>query len=217
MDMKQIAWGIFAGVAMAGTAIASPTLQLDVQQIHIQVQNNQGVNSAFGGLSHTGSIQFSFQSAVTFLGGVLINGVNAGFSGTLSNFVGSVNLNNGHVTGGSLAVQVNGGSDSYTCDIVPNVGAVGNFIGGGFQIQGLTFNGHFSDNLFGNVDVSPWGGNNLPGSFLQFNFDPNANGSGTADMDMFVDVVPMPPLTWTSAATLAGIMAVGYVRRRRGA
>ncbi len=212
---------VFGMMAMAGTALASPVLQLDVNVIRIQVQNGQGQNSAFGGLSHTGSINFSFQAATTVLNGVFIQSTpggafnNANFSGSLSNFTGQINLVNGQVTGGHLGVFVNGGTDNYQCDVVPNQGAVSTYVGGGFKVEGLTFHGAFSDNQFGNVNVTPWAAGNLPGSFLQFNFDPNASGSGFADMDMFVDVAPLPPAAWAGLSTLACLGAVRVIRRVR--
>src|SRR5262249_12173603 len=111
--MSAVRLGAVCGVLLAaGSAAASPTLQLDVNAIGIQVRNGAGANSAFGGVSHTGSVNFSLASS-TVLAGVFIQSlvggpfVNAGFSGTISNFVGAINLNNGHVTGGSLAVFVN--------------------------------------------------------------------------------------------------------------
>ncbi len=208
-------------LAVAGSALATPTLQLDVNSIRLQVENGQGANSGFGGLTHTGSLNFSFQVNTTILNGVFIQTVSAGpfvnanFSGSLTNFTGVINLVNGQVTGGHMGVVVNGGGDSYSCDVVPNVGQVSTYVGGGFKIEGLTFHGAFSDSQFGNVDVSPWSGNNLPGSFLQFNFDPNASGAGFADMDMFVDsIAPLPPAAWAGLSTLVGLVAVRVVRRR---
>lgn len=212
-------------VGSAGAASAESVLHLDVNSIRVQVQNGSGANSAFGGLSHTGSINFSFQAGATELLAVQtqINGgapVNQNFSGSLTNFTGTVNLVNGQVTGGNLAATVNG-DDSYSASITPNVGSVSNFVGGGFKVEGLTFNGMFTDATFGNVDISPWfnsqsiGG--LLGSFLQFNFNPDSSGAAFTDMDIFVNaqVIPLPPAAWTGVATLAGLMVAGYVRRRR--
>jgi hypothetical protein len=219
--MNLLKIGAVLGVFVAaGTAMATPVLQLDINAIRIQTQNAAGANSAFGGLSHTGSINFSFQANTTILNGVFIQSTqggafaNANFSGALSDFTGVINLVNGQVTGGHFGAFVNGGSDSYTCDIVPNSGAVSTYVGGGFKIEGLTFHGAFSDSLFGNVDVSPWSGGNLPGSFLQFNFDPNASGGGFADVDAFVDVAPLPPAAWAGLGTLVGLAAFRVVRRR---
>ena len=129
-----------------------------------------------------------------------------------------MNLVNGHVTGGNFTVAA--GSDTYSADVVPDVGAVSNYVGGGFKLEGLTFNGHFSDSMFGNIDVSRWTNfqnqlNGLIGSFLQFNWQPNASGFSFADMDIFVDVVPLPPAAWTGLATMVGIGLTGYIRRRR--
>ena len=213
-----------AVVATAGTAaMATPTLQFDVNGFGYQAHNGAGANSPFGGLNHTGSVAFSVSTGL--LAGVFIqttpNGAftNQNFSGaTMTGFSGQITLTNGQVTGGSITLTISNG-DSYTCGISPNSGFVTTYIGGGFKIEALTRNGFFNDAAFSNVNVSPWfnaqGIVGLPGSFLQFNFNPNAQGAGNADMDLFVDVVPLPPAAWTGLATLAGAMTLGYVRRKR--
>jgi hypothetical protein len=128
-------------------------------------------------------------------------------------------MSNGQVTGGTISLQING-NDAYSAQIVSNVGAVSTYVGGGYKIEGLTFDGMFTDSTFGNVDVSPWFNQQLAGlmgSFLQFNFSPNADGFSYADMDIFVnaEVVPLPPAAWTGLATISGLMTAGYIRRRR--
>jgi hypothetical protein len=215
-----------AALLLAGAAAnADMVLHLDVNSVHIQATNSAGANSAFGGLNHTGAIHFSFAAGASILAGIdtQTNGappVNQNFTGSLVNFTGVINLNSGMVTGGNLAVNINSG-DSYTAQVVPGDGAVSRYVGGGFKIEGLTFDGHFTDSLFGNVNVAPWfnaqqlGG--LLGSFLQFNFDPDPTGASFSDMDIFVDaqVVPLPAGAWAGLATLAGIMVANQVRRRR--
>jgi len=215
-------------VALATGAVASatPTLQFDVNAFGAQARNGAGVSSAFGGLNHTGSVAFSLGAGV--LNGIFIQTNqgqpfhNANFAGfTMTGFSGQVNLVNGQVTGGSYTMTINNG-DSFSCNIVPNSGAVSLFVGGGFKIEALTRGGLFNDPQFGNVDVSPWFNaqtpNGLPGSFLQFNFDPNAVGSASSDMDWFVDVpslVPLPSAAWAGLGTLAGAMVVRRMRRGR--
>lgn len=199
-------------------------LQLDVNGFSIQAVNSVGAPVAFGGLSHTGAINFSYSAGNTTLAGVyaqaVTNGpfINQGFSGSLSNFTGSVNLVNGQITGGSVAVIINGGTDTYSTVIQGGSGAVSNYIGGGFKIEGLTSGGQFTDAAFGNVNVTPWfanqANNGLAGSFLQFNFDPNAQGTGFSDMDLFVEVVPLPPALMTGMATMAGAVVIRRIRRR---
>jgi hypothetical protein len=215
-----------AVLAGAGSASAQMVLHMDVNSIRVQVRDGAGTASAFGGLSHTGSINFSFDMGVTSLVAVQTqNGsetpVNQNFTGSLSNFTGVINLVNGQVTGGNLSVNVDS-NDTYTADVTPNAGAVSTFVGGGFKVEGLTFNGMFTDSMFGNVNIAQWfssqgqnGG--LLGSFLQFNFSPNQTGASHSDMDIFVNaqVIPLPPAAMTGIATLAGIMVAGYIRRRR--
>jgi hypothetical protein len=202
---------VIATALVAGSANAAQTLQMDVNAIGIQALNGAGAPSAFGGLTHTGTVSLNYVLSTTYLAGVFVDGVNQNFSGSLSNFNGSINLSNGQVMGGSLLVTVNGGGDTYSCQIAAT-GHVEAYVGGGFKIEGLTFNGVFSDNQFGNVNVQPWAGGGLPGSFLQFNFNPNASGGGFADMDLFVNVVPLPPAALTGIAGLAGL---AILRRRR--
>jgi hypothetical protein len=221
--MKTLLCGSAAILAGGAAALASPTLQMDLNAFSTQAKNGGGANSAFGGLNHTGAINFS-------LGAGVINGLfiqptqgapfqNANFSGTWTAFTGSITLNNGQVTGGSLTVTISGG-DSYTCGITPGSGFVSNFVGGGFKVEALTRNGLFNDAQFGNVNVSPWfnaqNPNGLPGSFLQFNFTPNAAGFASADMDLFVDVVvvPLPPASWAGLAALSAFAIVRRAARR---
>jgi hypothetical protein len=224
--MNGLLGAAIATVLAASTAAnAAMTLQFDVNGIQVQAQNSNGQNSAFGGLTHTGSVNFSFAPNITRLVDVAIsnnNGafVSQGFNGSLVNFTGQINMTNGQVTGGSINIQING-NDAYSAQVVSNVGSVSTFVGGGYKIEGLTFNGLFSDSTFGNVDVAPWFNQQLSGlmgSFLQFNFSPNATGFAYSDMDVFVnaEVVPLPPAAWTGLATISGLMTLGYVRRRRG-
>ena len=132
-------------------------------------------------------------------------------------FGGEVDLVHGPVTGGNILIRINN-NDQYACNITPGSGAVSNFIGGGFKVEGLSRNGFFNDAQFGNVNVAPWfnaqGLNGLMGSFLQFNFNPNAQGVSNADMDYFVDAVPLPVGAWAGLATLVGVVVVRRVRRR---
>lgn len=211
-----------ATVLAAGTAAsAAPVLQFDVNGFNTQAVNGANASVAFGGLGHTGAVQFSTGAGT--LNGIFIQSVaagpfvNAGFAGSsLTGFTGQVNLVAGAVTGGSITIAISNG-DSYTCAIKPGVGAVSTYVGGGFKIEALTQGGLFNDAQYGNVNVNPWfasqTGGGLLGSLLQFNFNPNAQGAATADMDVFVDVVPLPPAAWAGMAMM-GLVAVRRLRRR---
>lgn len=220
--MKKSLVSAASALAFAAVAQATPVLQLDVNAFNTQAVNAANVNSPFGGITHTGAVKFSI--GVGVLNGVFMQTVvsgpfaNANFSGfTLTSFNGQVNLNGGVVTGGSMTLGLNNG-DSYTCVIAPGSGAVSNYVGGGFKIEALTSAGFFNDSVFGNVNIAPWFGaqgvNGLSGSFLQFNFNPNANGAASSDMDLFVDVVPLPPAAWSSLATIGGVVLARRMRRR---
>ena len=212
---------IAAVLASGAAAHAAPVLQFDVNGFNAQAVNSSSVNSPFGGVSHTGAVQFTAGTGT--LGGLFTQMVaagpftNAGFAGfTMTSFTGQVNLSGGAVTGGSITITLNN-ADSYTCNIAPGSGAVSNYVGGGFKIEALTVGGFLSDSVFGNVNVTPWysaqGSGGLNGSFLQFNFNPGSNGLASSDMDIFVDVVPLPSAAWAGMATLAGIVAVRRLRR----
>ncbi len=215
--MKSV---ILAGVAgllsAASVANADPLLQFDVNSFNVGTTNSAGLGSAFGGLTHTGSVNFSVIPQVTVLNGMFGNGpgggplTNLGFNGSLSNFTGHIDMVNGQITGGSVTLSVNGGTDSYTTDI-QNAGHVEAYIGGGFKIEGLMYHGAFTDSQFGNVNVSNWFNQTLVGSFLQFNWLPDENGRGSGDMDIFVDVVPLPAGVWMGLATMGG---VAFYRRK---
>jgi hypothetical protein len=224
--MKKSAWISAAAMLAAGSVVsATPVLQMDLNSFGTQATNSAGANSAFGGLSHTGAVKFSIGAGV--LNGIFIQAVangpfaNANFAGfTLTGFSGQVNLNNGAVTGGNILVTINN-NDTYACNIAGGSGGVSNYVGGGFKIEALTASGFFNDSQFGNVNVNPWfsaqGLNGLIGSFLQFNFAPNATGSASSDMDLFVDVptlVPLPPAAWAGLATLGGMVIARRLRRR---
>lgn len=215
MRMRALTATIIA--AACGAASAQPTLQLDINGMGVQARDSAGAASAFGGTSHTGSLSLFFVPGITDLPEVALRNppgpfVSQNFNGALTSLVGTINLVNGFVMGGSLSVGVNGGGpdpDVYNTLIVPNSGQVKTYVGGGFTIEGLTFSGAFDDALFGNVNVSQFL-TPLPGSFLQFNFAPAANGAGFADVDVFV-VAPAPG----TLGLLAGAGLFAARRRRR--
>lgn len=202
------------GAACAATN-AQLVLQMDVNAMTVQALDSLGAPTTFGGASHTGAVALGFDPANTSLVDIFLRSgaggfASQGFNGVLTDFLGSVVLSNGFVQGGNIRVTVNGNTadpDIYVASIVPGVGSVKNFIGGGYTIEGLTFNGAFDDPVFGNVGVGPFMGGNLTGSFLQFNFFPNAAGQAYADVDIFV--VPAP------ASGLACLVASAVLARRR--
>src|SRR5689334_20454191 len=56
----------------SAVASASPVLQFDINQFGTQARNSSNVNAPFGGLTHTGSVAFSFVPAVSELVGIFI-------------------------------------------------------------------------------------------------------------------------------------------------
>lgn len=198
-------------------------LQLDINNLNIEARNALGAPSPFGGLTHTGSLNFSFGAAQTELLGVFLRTgtgpfiLQTGFTGDLTDASVQINLNNGAVTGGTMSFDIDGGpgmgGDRYNSIIDAN-GNVAPFIQGGFQIEGVTSSGMFSDGDFAGVDIGDFfsnqGGAFLPGYYFAFRIQPNASGVGTADIDVFVTNIPTP-------GTLACLAAGGLfaMRRRR--
>jgi hypothetical protein len=219
--LVAVATMLTAGTVASATDLL--TLQLDINQVAMQTKDAGGNNSAFAGLNHTGSLNFDLSPGITHLLGVFIQAgasapVNAGFNGQLTGFDGVLNLNNGQVAGGHIVITVDN-TDSYTAQIQSGAGFVSTFAGGGYRVQGLTVDGSFTGSMFGNVDIGPWyhmqgitGG--LEGSFLSFNFNPDTTGAAHGDIDVFVQVIPLPPAVWTGMAML-GLVWLGAVKRRR--
>lgn len=210
---------------LAASAQATDTLQLDVNAMEIQVTDAGGAPVGFGGLTHSGQIEFSFSAAspATNLTVYKELGLGAGFSSegaqAISDVNGFISLSGGIVTGGELEVTLANG-DAYSTKVRAGSGMVETAsTPGGFNIDGLTFDGDFydfeSDGKYGTVDVAAWiDGEPLFGSFLQFNFSPDANGHGFSDVDVFV-VVPLPTAAYAGLGMLAGVMGLSYTLRRR--
>ncbi len=215
------------GLLVAGVSLANAqdrTLQFDVNNLAFQARNAQGQAVAFGGLTHTGSLDLFEETSLSELLSVSIrNGVNpfqvqGSFTGSLTDMAMTLSLINGTVTGGSITLDINGGpgggGDRYAATIGVG-GAVSTYIGGGFKVDGLTFAGTFSDVNFSGVPIpdfiaSQGGGTYLQGSFLAFKIQPSAGGSGHADTDIFVTSIPLP-------GSISCLVAAGLIsfRRRR--
>ncbi len=223
--MRLLSLACVAGVALAAqNASAQLTLAIDIQGIDYQFRDSGGA-ATFGGAGHTGTLEWTGSdatSADTRMGsggrfGVL-SPVAQGVA--ISDVSGSLQLASGIVTGGSLSITLdNPEMDTYTASIEPGTGQITGANTLGFQIDGLTLGGAFSDGMWGDVDVAPWfaaqenpGG--LPGAFFKFRFQPGATASGNGDIEAYV-MVPLPPAAWGSIAALGGIAGVGTVRRRR--
>lgn len=201
----------FAGLAVAaGHASAASLLQLDVNTLTAQAQDAAGGNSAFGGTNHTGSVAFSANANSTLVD-LFIDGQAQNIAaGQLSTFTGVINLVNGAVTGGSLNVTL-ANADTFNADIVPGIGQVNQAVGfGGFFIDGLLANATFSGASYAGADVSDFfNAQPLTGSFVSFQFNPNANGrSNMTDIDIWV--VPAP-----ASMALLGLGGLVAARRRR--
>ena len=112
-------------LAAASIAAAAPILHFDVNGITVQASNSLGVSSAFGGLSHTGSLNFGFSAGISTLEAIEVQqapggaSVNQGFTGALSNFTGTINLVNGRVTGGTLRIDSAPGSGTTVSGTLP--------------------------------------------------------------------------------------------------
>lgn len=225
--MKEM--GFLAAIAAmsvaASPALATDTLQLDVNGMTIQVRDAGGSPAAFDGLTHTGSIEFDLATSGTATTMRVLKelGIGTGFADeglqAISDVGGFISLSSGAVTGGELKFSLSNG-DEYYAQVQGGSGMVQTAsTPGGFSINGKTLNGVFTDaepdSMYGTVDVSQWiDGEPLRGSFLQFNFSPDTTGFGRSDVDVFV-VVPLPPAAYAGLGMLAGVMGLSYTLRRR--
>lgn len=225
MKMKSGMAAVAAVGMLAGAAQATDTLQLDVNGMTIQVRDAGGSTSAFGGLTHTGSIDFGIATTAPVTSMIIFKelGLGSGFtfegSQAISGVDGTLFLTGGLVTGGDIEFTLSNG-DVYSAQIRAGSGSVGTATTpGGFKIDGLTFDGDFTDpqgdGEYGTVDVAQWiAGEPLFGSFLEFNFSPDPSGFGRSDVDVFV-LVPLPPAAYAGLGMLAGVMGLSYALRRR--
>jgi hypothetical protein len=198
--------------ALAGGANAANALQIDVNALTGQALDSGGNAGAFGGLTHTGSIMLSGDASST-LAGILFDGANQPIAaGQFQSFAGTINLVNGGVTGGSLMLALQNG-DMFSATIVGGAGQVNVQAGQGFSIDGLLTTAQFNASTFAGVDITPWFSEQpLNGSFLNFTFGPDANGTDiNTDIDIFV-AIPSP-----LAGGLAGVGLMGLAARRRRA
>jgi hypothetical protein len=214
---------LYAAVAAAGLAFTASAsaqvrmLQMDINSLGFQAQNAAGAPGAFSGLNHTGALVLQDQVPPSVLNDIAVQTGGTGpflpqaFSGGLTDFLMTINLNNGTVTGGSLMVHV--GSSMYSANILPG-GMVTNYVGGGFKVEALTGGGAFNSATFAGVNVADFfaaqGGAGLPGSFINFRIEPSVAGAGFSDVDLFVSNIPAP-----GSLALLGLGGLIATRRRR--
>ena len=215
ISIKHASLAAAAVIALAGsTASAQREIQFDLNFLPFQVQDAGGVNAPFGGVNHTGSLVYDVDAGSLFAGVFIKDPPNPfikqnSFTGTLSDVDIIVNLLNGVPTGGSVSVELSNG-DTYTAQISGGA-KVEPFVGGGWKVDVLTQNGGFNDADWSGVPIADFfaAGNTLPGSFLAFKINPNADGAGEGDIDLFA-VVPAPGSI--ACLALAGLIVA---RRRR--
>lgn len=197
-------------VAAAGTASAGfdNAVRYDTNNL------TASAGGPFGGTTHTGAVTVT-QNATSSLNGVAIFGVAQSFTGVLASFNATINLVNGFVTTGSLSTVLTDGS-RYDATINGGGGRVVFQAGRGFRIDGLTFNGNFSNLVggtdFGGVNVAAAlgaGAFNYEGSFLLSSYNPNASGvSNQTQFETYIFPTP-------GSVALLGLAGVAAGRRRR--
>lgn len=217
--MKHISCIATAAVAAfaAAPATAQLTMALDVNGFEYEFRDAGG-EVGFGGATHTGTMVWRFSSdeprvVEARMGEEGIFGeLEPVAVGTgLNDFSATIELNSGRIEGGTLMVRLDNG-DTYTTTFSGS-GGLTRLAHGGYTIDGLTMDGEFNDDSFGDIDVSEFNRlDNLPGWALAFRF--NDAASGTADAEVFV-MVPLPPAALAGLGTLAGVFGVSAVRRRR--
>lgn len=213
--MKITTTAIAMGILAASGTAAAQTLQFDLNDLKYQVYNSDGNASGFDGVTHTGSVNLFFQNPFTRINALNVQTTEngsfdpvPGFTGTLTDVSFIINLEAGVVVGGELSVEVDG-TDTYSAALVSGSGGV-EATARGFTIDALTFDGAFSGGTYGGADISDWfAAQPLLGDLLTFKFNPPANGSGFADIDLF-STIPAPSAG--VALAMAGLVAT---RRRR--
>lgn len=220
MFQKLFTAALIAGASVtsaAGQAVALSEVQFDINSVVVQAFDANGVASAFGGESHTGSVVVGLDSdsfMQAFADGSGLAALSRG--GPFGDFGldAVIEFDNGAVTGGQFTLSIDGGADVYSTSIEAGSGdirEVADILGISYQVDGLTFGGEFSDSLYGDLDVSAFTAiQPFLGNFLHFDYRPDAAGRDSlADIDIFT-VIPSP-----STAMLAGVAALGLARRRR--
>ncbi len=208
--MSTIRAILAAGALASSAAFAATSMQIDVNSVAAQARNSGGVNSAFGGLTHTGSVVLT-SDPITSAVGFKLDEISQVLGSTLQSFSATVNLVNGGVTGGNFSVLMADGS-SYIATIQGGQGRVTTQAGQGFKFSGLTFTGVFSGPAFASVALGQLFPGPLSGSFLVSAFDPNANGlDTTTNVELFA-AIPTPMAAGMGAA---GLLVVAGARRRR--
>jgi hypothetical protein len=226
MNMTSITTAAVAATSLAAaSASAQLTLAFDINGFDYQFLDSSGA-AGFGGTDHTGTVEWSYRAdpatviAETRIGDEGRFGelspieLGAGLAG----FSGSMEFSSGDVMSGSFTVTLDNG-DTYTTQVDSASGSIRELTIGGWTLDGLTFDGEFNDEQFGDIDVSEFFAIQgqpglLPGSMFKFRFEPDAAASGTADMEVFV-TVPLPAAAYAGMVTLAGVMGLSYLRRRR--
>lgn len=225
MKAQSLMAAVGAACALgSGAATAATTeLGLDVNTVRIQATSARGTNSAFGGVTHTGSLVMH-NGPFTALAGVAVDGVSKPITPGLAILTGGqIDLFHGAVTGGFLSILMGDGS-AFLAEIVGGEGRVTTQVGQGFKIDGLLTNAAFADlggagtlNKFAGVDISAFKTEApIVGSFLTFAYSPNARGlDPNADLDLVMQTDgPTVPLPSAAALTLAAGAGVGARRRR---
>ena len=216
---------LIASAGVCASAQAQLTVGFDINGFSYAFKDAGGVGG-FGGESHTGTLEWSFRPSPATVIAAVRTGTDGQFGAltpvalgaSLADFSGSFVLESGYVKSGSFNVELDNG-DTYTAEAVGDSGNIQSLLIGQYTLDGLTFEGAFSDDAFGSVDVAPFfaaqgGPGGLAGSFFKFSFLPMSSGAGNGDIEVFV-TVPLPPAAYAGMATLAGAIGLSWVRRRR--
>jgi len=168
------------------TFAGAQTLQFDVNSLTASAPG-------WTGLNYTGTVALTMDGNSSF-NAILIDGTNQpAFNGTMMDFQGMIELDNGVVVGGSFFIELTTGA-KYMCAVPSGEGDVDTSAGatGPFTVDTLTMGGEFDmlvgSTTFGNVDVSMWDGfEPLSGSTLTFKLGPNGSGADDdVDIDIFI-------------------------------
>lgn len=202
---------VAAGFVATALPVTGGILQMDINSVSAQARGQGGGAGPFGGVGHTGSVHLS-SNANTALAEIILNGASQNIApNQLQSFSGIINLVAGNVVGGNFSMTVVGGA-TFNTQIQGGFGQVNTQAGQGFRIDGLLTSALFSSDPFAGVAITPWfNAQPLDGSFINFSFNPNANGfDGDTSLDIFL--IPSP-----AAGGVLGLAMAGFAGRRRRA